>query len=398
MKVSNARILFRIQILWILTFNTFLFTSLVFGIAELFIKSRTLGYLTIGLFVLIMLLITFLEFALRRFNNKNNKIETLDSQSPHRKMLEYVLKKIPNSPFNVDEFLKEMDDYYKQGLTRRVDRTRTSTDYNGTYIKITEGIRNGIRPLSNFENKIYVFGGSTVSCLEGPDEWTLPSQIQDQLNRNQICKRVINLGVSGATTFDRFIAASDQKSIRHGDTLFFWFGANEGKGLWGRRGIGFLGFWPGFVELFALVRKRSKSIIIDWLYLELVKFDEKSHRRLARIRAAELRKSFDEQFKKWADADVKVIAGLQPTIFSASSNAAAHKFLAKNWKPEMMTIMNIQYEEFRLAFKEANYFYDFSDSTNEEPENSFVDWVHLSWYGNHIAAEKICNTRIFFVN
>ena len=335
------------------------------------------------------------EIALRKYNRKKSEKKITNPQSPHRKMLEQMLNKIPNPPFNINAFLAELDDYYKYGLTKKTLRSRVSTDYNGTYIKIADGIRNGISPSSSCEKKIFVLGGSTVSCLESPDEWTLPSRIQDQLNNLEIPKKVINLGVSGATTFDRFIAASDQDSIGAGDTLFFWFGVNEGKGLWGRRGKGILGFWPGFVEFFALVRKYSKSTIFKWLYLELVRFDENAHRRLARTRAAELRKSFDDEFRKWAVKDVRVIAGLQPTIFSALSNTADREFLAKDWKPEMVTIMNIQYEEFRLSFAGATYYFDLSNSTNVEPSSAFVDWVHLSWCGNELVADEICRSGIF---
>ena len=391
----NARISFRIRILWMSIFNIFLFLILTFGIVELFIKSRLMGYVMISIVFVISVFFMLSEIALRKYNHKKSEKKITNPQSPHRKMLEQMLNKIPNPPFNINAFLAELDDYYKYGLTKKTLRSRVSTDYNGTYIKIADGIRNGISPSSNCEKKIFVLGGSTVSCLESPDEWTLPSRIQDQLNNLEIPKKVINLGVSGATTFDRFIAASDQDSIGAGDTLFFWFGVNEGKGLWGRRGKGILGFWPGFVEFFALVRKYSKSTIINWLYLELVRFDENAHRRLARTRAAELRKSFDDEFRKWAVKDVRVIAGLQPTIFSALSNTADREFLAKDWKPEMVTIMNIQYEEFRLSFAGATYYFDLSNSTNVEPSSAFVDWVHLSWRGNELVADEICRSGIF---
>lgn len=391
----NAKISFRIRILWMLLFNISLLSILMFGIVELFIKSRTMAYIAISTVLTILVFLTFFEIIFRKYTQKFKQKNLNDHQSPHRKMLEQMLYRIPNPPYNINAFLTELDDYCKYGLTRKILKSRASTDYNGTYIKITDGIRSGISPSSNFEKKIFVLGGSTVSCLEGPDDWTLPSQIQDQLNRLEIPKKIINLGVSGATTSDRFIAASDQESISSGDTLFFWFGVNEGKGLWGRRGKGILGFWPGFVEFFGLLRKYSKSTIINWLYLEIIRFDENAHRRLARTRASDLRNSFDKEFRKWAIEDVKVIAGLQPTIFSALGNITDREFLAKDWKPEMMTIMNIQYEEFRIFFAGASYFFDFSNSTKDDPASAFVDWVHLSWHGNKLVAEEICRSGIF---
>ncbi len=390
----NAVVLFRVRIFWIFIFNIFLFMTIFFGITKLFIKSELFGYLTISAIFAILVLFIFSEIAMRKYNLKKDEKKIIEPQNVHRLLLEQMLNKIPYPPFTVSAFLVELDDYYKYGLTKKKIRSRVSADYDGSYIKIMDGIRSGINPSSKFEKKVFMLGGSTVSCLEGPDEWTLPSRVQHQLNYYEIPKKVINFGVSGATTFDRFIAASDQELAGPGDTLFFWFGVNEGKGLWGRRGIGILKFWPGFVELFALVRQYSKSTIINWLYLELVRFDEKAHRRLARTRAARLRRNFDIEFQKWAIKDVRVIAGLQPTIFSALSSDSDRESLAKNWKPEMKTVMNIQYEEFRSSFVGADYFIDFSDSTNNDPKNSFVDWVHLSWSGNETVACEIYRSGI----
>ena len=385
----NSRYLFHLRLAWISIFNVSLLLFLIFSLQKLLNTSRAIAFIFIASLLTIFLVFLFLEIALRKYSQKNGLKQSLAVQSPHRKLLEQMLFRIPNPPFNVDMFLTELDDYYRFGLTKKILRSRVSTDYNGTHINIQNGIRNGIRPRSSFGQKLYVLGGSTVSCLEGPDNWTLPSRIQVQLNNSSIEKHVINLGVSGATVFDRFVAAREQIQVSPGDTLFFWFGVNEGKGLWGRRGRGPLRFWPGFVELFSIVRKYLPSAIFSWLYLELVIFDKRAHRRLARLQAANLRRSFDDELNKWLDLGVKVLAGLQPTIFSALSKKEDREFLAKNWKPEMMEIMNVQYDEFRSSFVGATYFSDLSNSTNADPSGSFVDWAHLSWRGNELVAQEI---------
>jgi hypothetical protein len=385
----NPRYLFCLRLAWISVFNVSLLLVFIFSIPKLSKTSRALTFIFIALLLTIFLIFLFLEIVVRKHSQRNDVKQSLVVQSPHRKLLEQMLFRIPNAPFNVDMFLIELDDYYRFGLTKKILRSRVSTDYNGMHINIQNGIRNGIRPPSNFGPKLYLLGGSTVSCLEGPDNWTLPSRIQVQLNNLNIEKHVINLGVSGATVFDRFIAAREQIQVNPGDTLFFWFGVNEGKGLWGRRGRGPLRFWPGFVELFSIVRKHFPSVIFSWLYLELIVFDKRAHRRLARLRAAKLRRSFDDEIHKWSDLGVKVLAGLQPTIFSALSKKEDREFLAKNWKPEMMDIMNVQYDEFRSSFVGATYFSDLSNSTNADPSGSFVDWAHLSWRGNELVAQEI---------
>lgn len=385
----NSRYLFHLRLAWISVFNVSLLLFLIFSLQKLLNTSRAIAFIFIASLLTSFLVFLFLEIALRKYSQKNGLKQSLAVQSPHRKLLEQMLFRIPNPPFNVDMFLTELDDYYRFGLTKKILRSRVSTDYNGTHINIQNGIRNGIRPRSSFGQKLYVLGGSTVSCLEGPDNWTLPSRIQVQLNNSNIEKHVINLGVSGATVFDRFVAAREQTQVSPGDTLFFWFGVNEGKGLWGRRGRGPLRFWPGFVELFSIVRTYLPSVIFSWLYLELVIFDKRAHRRLARLQAANLRRSFDDELDKWSDLGVKVLAGLQPTIFSALSKKEDREFLAKNWKPEMMEIMNVQYDEFRSSFVGATYFFDLSNSTNADPSGSFVDWAHLSWRGNELVAQEI---------
>ena len=149
----NARISFRIRILWMSIFNIFLFLILTFGIVELFIKSRLMGYLTVSIVFAILVFLMLSEIALRKYNHKKSEEKITNPQSPHRKMLEQMLNKIPNPPFNINAFLAELDDYYKYGLTKKTLRSRVSTDYNGTYIKIADGIRNGISPSSNCEKK-----------------------------------------------------------------------------------------------------------------------------------------------------------------------------------------------------------------------------------------------------
>jgi len=383
-----------LRVVYYLFFNFASLYLIASGLRKFFGLSKNLVVVLGALFALIMIGLTTIEFLIR-ISEKRRKHLAENLKSPHRELLERRLEAIRNPPFEIQEFLAELDSYYVSGLTTKTGDHRSAADFKGKYINVVGGIRKGLISNKNCERTVFMLGGSTVACLEGPDEWTLPSRLQKQFNDFEVPIEVVNLGVSGSTTVDRFKAANSCKLVKPNDVLLFWFGVNEGKGLWGRRGRGALAFWPGYVEILGLLSRRSRILVIRLLYLATVVFDEKAQRRLARSRAKSLKRQFENEADRWSNHSVKLIAGLQPTIFSSETDTEFRSELSKNWKPEMEAIMRIQYEEFCAAFQNSEYFIDFSRSTNLSVYDSFVDWAHTSWLGNEIIAEKIALSRTF---
>lgn len=389
-----AELKFRIKIAWYVLFNCFLILIFLLIFLRKVLQGDIASYFLLILLLGALSALCFIESRLRQANKQKVTENALGVFSPHRSMLELRLNQIPNPPFDSRNFLADLDKYYStsQGITQRVENTRAPTNYLSQHINILNGIRSGSKAGIDASRTIYMLGGSTVLCLEGPDEWTLPSQLQNEFSQNNIQIKVVNVGVSGATTFDRFIAANELITTKPGDILFFWFGVNEGKGLWGRRGRSFLKYWPGFAEILDFMRKKSRSVFLSWLYIELVSFNESAHRALAKHRASVLRTQFKDNEDYWAQKGVRVVAGLQPTIFSSRTEPFTRELLAKNWKPEMQTVMDIQYGEFKNSFDGATFFFDFSNSADSDSNNSFVDWAHLSWRGNQVVARAIFNS------
>jgi len=383
---------FWLRAAYYLLFNIAFFSIAIAGLKRLFDFLSFSTILMNLIFFCLFILILTLEISIRIFNRKNNSNKNFES--PHRILLEQRLITISNSPFSIKTFLAELDIYYKFGLTIKTGNYRSPVDFQGEYINIVSGIRKGLFSDEGFKS-IFMLGGSTVACLEGPDDWTLPSRLQKNICDSGKKFNVVNLGVSGSTTFDRFKAAISCSLLKPNDILFFWFGVNEGKGLWGRRGRGALAYWPGYVEILGLLSRRLNLQVLRLIYLVTVVFDENAQRRLARSRAKNLKKQFDHESDRWSNRNVKLIAGLQPTIFSSKVSPEHRSELSKNWKPEMEKIMKIQYEEFRVAFQNSEYFLDFSQLDKLSSHDIFIDWAHTSWKGNEMIAKEIVSSQKF---
>lgn len=75
--------------------------------------------------------------------------------------------------------------------------------------------------------KIHVFGGSTIFCKEVPDDYTIPSMLQEELLRSGLKYSVENLGGISLTDFQCYARLQDTK-VSPGDIIVFYGGFNDG--------------------------------------------------------------------------------------------------------------------------------------------------------------------------
>lgn len=103
-------------------------------------------------------------------------------------------------------------------------------DYEGVYYHIRnhQRVTTGQPSVDANVPTIYIFGGSTVYCSEVPDEFTLPSQIQAQINETfgENAYRVDNYGVS-TVTIEQQLDRLRSIEIQSGDIVVFYDGVNE---------------------------------------------------------------------------------------------------------------------------------------------------------------------------
>jgi len=150
------------------------------------------------------------------------------SPPPIKSLKEYRLSKpgpYPNSKYDIRELWHETE---QLGWVTDATFGYTPKDFSGQYINIQNGYRKttGNPPLA--DHRIWFYGGSTVICLEVPDEYTLPSQFSRLANSLTGYKfEILNAGASSITIkhqLNKLLADSD---IKKGDIVIFMDGLND---------------------------------------------------------------------------------------------------------------------------------------------------------------------------
>jgi lysophospholipase L1-like esterase len=100
-------------------------------------------------------------------------------------------------------------------------------DYRGRNFNVVKGQRVTAFQPGQYQNVIYVLGGSTVYCSEVPDEFTLPSQLQRVCNEQLGPRcRVENFGTT-AVTLAQQVERLRTLALAPGDHVVFYDGVND---------------------------------------------------------------------------------------------------------------------------------------------------------------------------
>jgi hypothetical protein len=331
---------------------------------------------------------TVAETALRRPRGRGD-----GSGDGHRELLEERLRAIDSCPFDIDEFLRDHDAFYSQpgGITEQSNGQRVPRQFRSSHITVVGNHRrttqmSGVGSDDARPRTVWVLGGSTVLCVESPDDWTLPSRLARHIGATSM-RRVVNCGVSGATARNRIAYARAGITMERGDCVVLYFGVNEGKGLRGRRGIGPLALVHGLPQLLDVLGRRSHLARVArrrW-----TRFSRRDHRSLSRLEAARLRRECDLLKNNLASKGIDFAAVLQPNVCVASRHTAFGARVVELWGRQIREVMTIQYAEFRRVFRDVAYFCDLSHILDDAVDFAYVDWVHLAWVGNDRVAAAL---------
>src|SRR5579859_5472913 len=100
-------------------------------------------------------------------------------------------------------------------------------DFSGKYFNVANGIRKTAFQPQNYQHTIYVVGGSAIYDSEVPDEYTLPSQLQQLFNTQDGNKyRIENLG-SITVNLVQQVARLKTVHLDQGDIVIFYDGVND---------------------------------------------------------------------------------------------------------------------------------------------------------------------------
>lgn len=298
------------------------------------------------------------------------------------------------SEFFTEKFISE----YTSGLNGYFQIPNTSIvlpkDYHGDYINV---INNRRRTVGNKGNqaKIYIFGGSTIFSIEVPDQYTIPSILQEKLNADRIKYDVINMGVSSVHSSQQLESLKTLK-LKANDIVIFYDGVNE---VTQRVYLGRPQGWilneyvesPIFVRFVREFSKYSAFFrFIDDRFLTRKIFEMSPSltydAALAYLNAVNDANAYVTQ------KNATLIHVLQPNLATKLALSDYERNLIKNpnlapWS--WLDAARTSYPIFRRMLQNVPNHYDLSNAFDEVEVSPYLDICHMSEIGNIVIAEKL---------
>lgn len=310
-------------------------------------------------------------------------------------MIEYRSSHMPGKIKNGLSFLPYSEEEFNNDLKSILPSTKIRyevfsqrANLHSHSISFNDGIRKTSFVPPHPTNKIYLFGGSTMLCMEVPDDHTIASQLQILINSGSThpAKKyeVINCGVAGASLKANY-KHFEQINILKGDICLFYFGVNE----YDFSTVDFKLRWPFCYRLFKQTEDLIKKLQLQSLarlFLKFKDFREDSLQLNKIVQADE--NLFNLINVRCESNEVKFWALLQPTLFTkvpVTKIDRAHMRHYQNKAEEQAR--NFLFIEFTNEFKEASFFRDARGVFNNIDLKLYVDWCHPNYLGNKIVAD-----------
>ena len=297
-------------------------------------------------------------------------------------------------------------------------------DAHGKYFNVANGRRRTTNQPRRATRRVLIFGGSTVFCQETPDNWTLPSCVQREINRR--CSdgyRVENHSAVSMIALQQTARLKDAQP-RAGDIVIFYDGFNEvfypvycgtTKG-WlpktGRdhhdNGVRQLS-WLEKKTYPVWMRFRDFSPLSRWMLRRYEGFA-----MIARPETSVLNANVETAVESY-EATLRNAAGfaagrqarfvhvLQPNLFTLSSPTKYERRLAKNdliTLPGLDEATRLAYSNLREVTRQLNGYgvasFDLLDAFDNRPEGAeyYLDYCHLNHTGNERIAKLIVDRLI----
>ena len=288
-------------------------------------------------------------------------------------------------------------------------------------ITVKDNRRVTVAQRSSFKRTVHVFGGSTIFGSGSSDKYTIPSLLQKKLNNIDLQIRVINYGFPSFVAIQQF-QKLNKTEIKEGDIVIFYDGGNdiiqrefynspEGT-IIGYNKANKIGFF--FSSLRIYLSEYSK------LYYYLGKLKRYSQNKEV---SQNVSKCDNDEFNKKEFEKKKWLSYYQTLIdaknFTESKNASFYHFLQPTLNFDLLEESDLDYlkgldndPNYDLCFLKnisskyqalnnsyLNYSSKFNgtslsnvlinSSLNKNPGYYFIDYIHISPYGNEIVSEAI---------
>ncbi len=263
----------------------------------------------------------------------------------------------------------------------------TLEDFDGSYIKIKNGRRVTIGNTDRRQNRIFVFGGSTIFCAEVPDPMTIPSELQKVLLGVGLSSDVFNYGIPGIRIENQFEILKTITDLGPSDIVLFYDGVNDlntvfRKGLESESG---LLFGAQLTKLGQIIDERSllaKALISGFLDSRGV--DKTFLGTEAEKQVADIWLSYDLVARDYVKSKgAKFVHILQPNWVTFKGGVDATKS-NKRWSD--MKIIQNYFEKIATPDNKIENFTKGLDGLDATP---YIDWAHLDEIGNQKIAEEM---------
>ena len=259
--------------------------------------------------------------------------------------------------------------------------------FESTKVNFIKGWRLTTDQPTNPTSNLYLFGGSTIQCLEVVDKNTICSHLQRHLNLNSLSIRVHNRGVSGMTVGANQTELSKTK-ISSGDIVVVYFGANDSKlDTYSQEAIFPFRIIPGYIKILGGLRIKFKLRVAEWLWLETIRPASRT-RENAVINAKNVETLLSQMSEQTVIAGARFIALLQPNIFTKKTYTSRDLEIHNRSKINPK-IVKLQYNEYIKALGRKQWFYPVTNALDEHFGSAYLDWCHLDSSGNDLVASRI---------
>lgn len=282
------------------------------------------------------------------------------------------------------------------------------------HINIIDGLRQTTDQPNNAEKSIFLFGGSTVICLEVPDRYTVASWLQKLINeKSSIPYKVVNVGADSVTTTQQ-LARLKILALQPDDIVVFFDGVNDVlQGVFKGRPKGtMVGDNRAMIDELNILQKTLLEFHLKWrdssafVKYFLTPFDlslpehlKNPHDRkeAAKETAEHFFSAITEAHKYSTSFQGRFVHLLQPQLYSDNKLTAYEKELMNSGviKPGIKEAFDSGYAElqkkvFELAHNNIES-YDLGNILNDRPEGEeyFLDYCHVTHKGNKRIAEAI---------
>jgi lysophospholipase L1-like esterase len=257
--------------------------------------------------------------------------------------------------------------------------------YHGTHISVSDGIRctTDTSSSTSGNQNVYIFGGSTMFCLEVPDRLTISSFLQRSLGLLSGSHQVVNCGFPGATAVDRSRMLTEIIKIKQGDVVIFYFGDNDSGWIDHRSGKLAQQLVPLFTRMLRGLADFG-SEIARWMYGE---FSPKSFRKFSKFAVADTIKALNEAHRFCLSKGASMFAILQPNLYTLRTKSDFEKILEKRFSQDMNTIIIEAYKQYEEWIKTVPYGVSATHIFNNVPSSVFVDWAHANARGSELIAK-----------